>query len=161
MNMKPLLLGAVFAVSASLAANAATINSDFNYASSFLSAPGSYSVSFETGGKTWNVGDISFTANGSYADISQVTVTLSSTGESYQLWTPGKGTTASLLADGFVTSDDFVISYVYGNAGKGAVLVNATFAASEVIPAVPAPAAGILLGTALLGLGAARRRKKN
>lgn len=158
MNIKPLILGAALALAAPFAASAATLNSGFNYDMAVLSTGNSYDVSYETGGEKWTVGDISFTANGAYADITKVTVTLSNTGESYNIWTPGQGTTATLLADGFVTSSDFIISYVYAAGGTGTVLVTATFDAA--LAPVPAPAAGLLLGSALLGLGAARRRKK-
>lgn len=159
MNMKPFLLGAAFALAVPFAASAATLTTGFNYDMTKLSTGNSYNVSFETGGQSWTISDISFTANGAYKDISKVTITLSSTGETYDAWVSGEGNTATLLAEGFVTSSDFIISYVYATGGTGTVLVTASFDAS--LTPVPAPAAGLLLGSALLGLGAARRRKKS
>ncbi|WP_164885815.1 VPLPA-CTERM sorting domain-containing protein [Paenirhodobacter populi] len=159
MNISTTIKAAALALALPVAAQAATINDGFNFSYNILTSPGTASVSYETAGKTWDIGTISFTANGSYSDISLVTITFSNTGKTYTAWTAGLGNTATLAAEGFTTSSDFTITYTYAEGGSGVVLTNATFDASEVLPAVPVPAAGILLVSALAGLGVAKRRR--
>ncbi len=162
MNMKHFLLGATFALAAPFAASAATVSSGFNYDIEVLTSGNSVSVDYDVAdGTTWTIGDISFTANGAWADITSVSVTVSSTGETYTVWTKGQGNTATLLATGFTTSDDFTVTYTYAAGSTGTVLATATFTATQVLDTVPLPAAGLLLGSALAGLGIAKRRKKS
>lgn len=163
MNIMTTLKVAALAIALPVVSHAATIVEGFNYSFNVLTTGQTQSVDYTTEGKTWDIGTISFTANGSYADIQLVTISFSNTGESYSIWEAGQGTTASLAAPGFVTSDDFTITYVYASGGAGTVLVNATFNATDVTPdvpaAVPVPAAGILFASALAGLGIAKRRR--
>ncbi|HEY0214439.1 MAG TPA: VPLPA-CTERM sorting domain-containing protein [Paenirhodobacter sp.] len=161
MNFMTTLKASAVALALPVAAQAATLTSGFNYDMAVLTpVANAYSVDFETGGKTWDIGTISFTANGAWNDIQLVTITFSNDPTVYSLWEQGSGTTATLAADGFTTSSDFTISYTYAAGGKGLVLTTATFEASE-LPAVPVPAAGILLMSAVAGFGVvARRRNK-
>lgn len=159
MNIMTTLKVAALAIALPIASQAATIVEGFNYNFTTLSTGGTYTVDYDTEGKTWDIGTISFTANGSYADIALVTITFSNSGDTYNVWTPGQGSTATLAADGFVTSEDFAITYTYALGGSGTVLANATFNATEVPAPVPVPAAGFLFVSALAGLGIAKRRR--
>ncbi|RWR29850.1 hypothetical protein D2T29_13790 [Sinirhodobacter populi] len=161
MIMKMHVLAATaFAAILPFAAQAATVTSGFNYDVAVLTpSTGSYSVTYEVGDSSWDISPVSFTANGVWSDIQEVTITFSNDpGTIYSLWTQGEGSTATLVADGFTTSDDFIITYLY--SGAGVVLATATFTATE-LPAVPVPAAGVLLVSALAGLGVAAKRRRN
>ncbi|MFC3060272.1 VPLPA-CTERM sorting domain-containing protein [Paenirhodobacter populi] len=167
MNMKAVLSAATVALALPLAAEAATVNLNegFNYAYTTLATSTTASYTYDVAeGTTWNISDISFTANGAYSNISLITITVANGGvvETYGEWIPGAGTTATLSALGFTTSSDFTIEYTYAAGGTAPVLVNHMFTATEVpdVPAVPVPAAGILLVSALAGLGIAKRRAK-
>ena len=159
MNISTTLKAAALALVLPMAAEAATVSTGINWDMTALTpASGTYSIDFETGGTTWDISDVSFTANGAWSDIQQVTIQFSNDPTIYSVWTQGQGTTATLAAESFTTSDDFTITYTY--AGTGLVLVSTTFEATEaVLPAVPVPAAGILLVSALAGLGIAKRRR--
>ncbi|RWR08159.1 VPLPA-CTERM sorting domain-containing protein [Paenirhodobacter populi] len=166
MNMKAVLSAAAVALTLPLAAEAATVNLNegFNYAYTTLATSTTASFTYDVAeGATWNISDISFTANGAYSNISLITITVGndSVFEQYGSWTPGAGTTATLLATGFTTSSDFTITYTYAAGGTAPVLVNHLFTATETapLPAVPVPAAGVLLLSALAGLGVAKRRR--
>lgn len=68
--------------------------------------------------------------------------------------------TATMLVNGFTASDDFTISYYYSTGGSRMVAITTYFGATE-IPAVPLPAGGVLLLSAVAaGLGVSRLRSK-
>lgn len=160
MMMKTTIAAAAFsAVFLPLAAEAALVKSGWNIDQSFLDSGDSVTLSYEAGGKTWSIPTFSFTANGAWADIEKVSIKFSGSATEYTLWEGGQGDTATMAVTGFTTSDDFTITYTYAPGGNDEVAVSSSFRATEVLPAVPAPAAGILLVTALAGLGVAKRRR--
>lgn len=164
MNFKAAITAAALALAVPFGANAATTAlSDTNIGSEILS-PGSTATETYTvaPGTTWNVSDISFTANGkgvtAQSDILKVTITVD--GSSFVVWSTGQGTTATGTLPGFTTSSVFTITYFYANTGANDVAVTTYFTADQV-SAVPLPAGGLLLVSALAGgVTVLRRRKK-
>lgn len=158
MNFKTTLAAAALALALPFAANAATVAlSTDNISATNLSASNkSASNTYTTGGETWAIDNISFTANGTYANI--VAVTIGVNGATYTVWTQGSGATATMAVAGFTTSSDFTITYYYSK-NSGSVAITTYFSASEV-SAVPLPAGGLLLISALAGGVTVLRRRK-
>lgn len=158
MNFKTTLAAAALALALPFAANAATVAlSEDNISATNLSASNnSSSTTYTTGGETWTIDDISFTANGTYANI--VAVSISVNGTTYTVWTQGSGATATMEVAGFTTSSDFTITYYYSKS-SGSVAITTYFSASEVT-SVPLPAGGLLLISALAGGVTVLRRRK-
>ena len=61
---------------------------------------------------------------------------------------------------GFSTSDSFTITLSYLGTPTGSVPLQGTYAFTAT-PVIPVPAAGVLLVSALAGLGAVAKRRRN
>lgn len=167
MKMQVLAAAAIAAV-LPFASQAATISTGLNNDLETLTPGDSYAQTWETGGATYAISTISFTVNGTGAlaatDIPNVYVSANGGTTTYNNWTVvpfGSQTIGYLFLEGFTTSSDFTITMDY-TGGSTVLLSTYAFTAAEVpLPAVPVPAAGILLVSALAGLGAAAKRRRN
>jgi hypothetical protein len=167
MKMQILAAAAVAAV-LPFASQAATVTTGLNSDLDTLLPGDSYAETWETNGTTYAISTISFTVNGTgalaAADIPNVYVSANGGTEVFNNWTVvpfGSQTVGYLFLTGFTTSSDFTITMDY-TSGSTTLLATYAFTAEEVpLPAVPVPAAGILLVSALAGLGAAAKRRRN
>ena len=150
MDMKMAFAAATLALAAPVAASAATVTAGEN-GDYYVSAD--YVQIWDNGGKTWTISELTFSAAFGYSSL-----TVYVNGTAYPWETFGSGTAASLVLDDFVISSPLLISIDY--TGSKLALGTYAFTASEVLSEVPVPAAGLLLTTALAGLGVAARRKK-
>ncbi|RWR26517.1 VPLPA-CTERM sorting domain-containing protein [Sinirhodobacter populi] len=165
MNISTTLKAAALALALPVSAQAATIavnNSDIQT----LRSGAAYAETWSTNGNTYAISAISFTINGTYAkdDIPNVYVSRDGGTTKYNDWfifSGGNQSIGYLFLDGFTTSSDFTITMDY-TSGSSTLLATYLFTAEEItppLPAVPVPAAGILLVSALAGLGVAKRRR--
>jgi len=163
-----ILAAAAVATVLPFASQAATVTTRLNSDLDTLIPGDSYAETWETNGNTYAINTISFTVNGTgalaAADIPNVYVSANGGTTTYNNWTVvpfGNQTIGYLFLEGFTTSSDFTITMDY-TAGSTTLLATYAFTAEEVpLPAVPVPAAGILLVSALAGLGAAAKRRRN
>lgn len=169
MNMKTTISAAALALSLPLAAEAATISTTSMNSNMFMISSGNeYGVTYETLGNTYAINTISFTLNSTdetaAADMPLVYVSVDGQKTGYNEWDItvfGGNTVGYLFLDGFTTSSDFTVSIDYASGGSSTLMATYGFTASETtLPAVPVPAAGVLLVSALAGLGFAKRRGK-
>ncbi|RWR26518.1 hypothetical protein D2T31_19685 [Sinirhodobacter populi] len=163
-----ILAAAAVATVLPFASQAATVTTGLNSDLETLRPTDSYAETWSTNGNTYAISTISFTVNGTGAlaatDIPNVYVSVDGKETEYNNWTVvpfGSQTIGYLFLEGFTTSSDFTITMDY-KSGSTVLLATYAFTAEEVpLPAVPVPAAGILLVSALAGLGAAAKRRRN
>lgn len=163
---KSIFSAAFLAAALPVAAQAATVSAGSNGAAFALLPGTSYSETWEVG-EAFNISDVVFTLIGSTTeavdDIESVTVGANGLGTA-QDWTVltfgGQVTVGYTYVPGFSTSDNFIVTLSYADAPAGAIPLYATYAFSAT-PVIPVPAAGVLLVSALAGLGAVAKRRRN
>ncbi|RWR29849.1 hypothetical protein D2T29_13765 [Sinirhodobacter populi] len=163
---KSIFSAAFLAAALPVAAQAATVSAGSNGTAFTLDPGTSYSEIWEVG-EAFNISDISFTLNGATTaavdDIQSVVVGANGLGQA-QNWSittfGGLVSVGYTYVPGFTTSDNFIVTLSYANAPSGSVPLQATYAFTAT-PVVPVPAAGILLVSALAGLGVAAKRRRN
>ncbi|RWR08158.1 VPLPA-CTERM sorting domain-containing protein [Paenirhodobacter populi] len=133
-----------------VAASAATINEGGN-GDYYLNQ--SYSETWVTGGQTWKITNFDFAAAAGAAFLAVYV-----DGISYAWENIGVGTTNTLSIPDFTVSDSFSIFVDYLGNGSGPQFALGTYSFTANV--VPVPAAGVLLLSALAGLGIAARRNK-
>lgn len=131
-------------------AGAATINEGGN---GFYYYNADYTETWFAEGKTWKITDFDFA---SAAGAAFLTVYVD--GISYAWENIGVGTTNTLSIPDFTVSDSFSIFVDYLGNGTPPQFALGTYSFNASV--VPVPAAGVLLLSALAGLGIAARRNK-
>ncbi|MFT3687817.1 VPLPA-CTERM sorting domain-containing protein [Paenirhodobacter sp.] len=166
--MKMAFTAAVLALAAPVAVNAATVTAGSN-GEAFTLKPGETHSTVWNAGQAFDISQIGYTLNGAGLDTvvkSNIEKVLAEgngfTGTTWEYITVpgGKVTFGFSYSDEFAidAGKSFAISMAYDAAGTQDLQATYTFTATPA--AVPVPAAGMLLVSALAGLGAAKRRKK-
>ncbi|OSP54316.1 hypothetical protein [Pseudoruegeria sp. SK021] len=166
--MKNALFAAAFAISAPLAAQAATVNKDVfannSYAFAEVLMPGTSAEYNFNVMEDLKVNNFSITANGNNfgADVGSVRYSVNGA-DAQALTISGSGESQSGYA--FSVGENFsagdVVQFLFSYAIKDDITLSLAFATgpADVAP-VPLPAAGLLLGSLLVAGGTVAARKK-
>lgn len=160
------LAAAAIAVALPVAAYAVPIVAEGNFNGATLYSDSTVSTTYTAdAGTAWLIEDIAFTAIGNWADIEKVTITFGDDADEITFvgWAPGQSPNSATgtISAPFVVTSSFTITYTYAPGGAATVGMMTYFDATQVeIPAVPLPAGGLLLLSALGGVAALKRRKK-
>lgn len=160
---------AFLAAALPVAAQAATVSVGSN-GTAFTLIPGtSHSDTWEIADTLGplSISDIVFTLIGTTAaaagGIETVTISIDAL-QQEQEWTTfvygGLVAIGYTSVPGFSTSDDFTVTLSYLGAPNGSVPLQATYAFTAT-PVIPVPAAGVLLVSALAGLGVVAKRRRD
>ncbi|MEI4470003.1 VPLPA-CTERM sorting domain-containing protein [Frigidibacter sp. MR17.24] len=167
--MKTLALASAAVVALSTAAGAATI-SPYNYGladstgDSVLTTGETYSITYETGGLTWDIAEFSFTANGFAGNLNQLSFTITdASGANLYTFDPASGTTVAngtRFVSGFTTDQNITLSFSYDGAQPAFANYTFTATVADTPAPVPLPAAGLLLLAGVGGLAGVKRLRR-